>query len=403
MRKLTWLLTLAIGLAGSQGQAQSDANSSVATDRQLLVIYDSSNSMWGELTDSSRKYEAGRNALTTFLGSDLGNRRIGFRAYGHRRESDCNDSELIVPFSDLDSARPQINEAVNDIRPTGKTPITLSLREALGDFAGQPGDVLLISDGIETCDIDPCELMQDWQMADVNIRVHVVGVGLTDVERIAMSCIADTSGGRYFDADSEDGLTVALDNASEAIDEVQNGSGTPEPGNKPYAFRIVATDDQERTYIAKGKLFKGDIELGEVGSHQRNVLEGPGDYRIEVGPLLSDGSIYKPAEKLFTLEGPGEITVNVPVIRPAIVTARFVENGEEHRGSFVTARQHDQEVFGFRAFDEALARPGSYEFLAEPNADNSLSLSEVLVEGEHTELLFDLVSTVNFYVRFILP
>ena len=406
MRKRNWLFGLAGGLILSQALGQSGEDlvaDPSAGDRQMLVIYDSSNSMWGELADSSRKYEAGRSALSNFLETETGSRRVGFRAYGHRQKSDCSDSELMVPFSRLDAARPQIRAAVDSIRPTGKTPITLSLRESLGDFDGQPGDILLISDGIETCDIDPCELMREWQAADINLRVHVVGVGLTDVERIAMSCIADTSGGQYFNADSADDLAVALGNAGEAIDEVQNGGGTPALEEQHFAFRIVATDDQSRTYIAKGKLFRNGAELGEVGSHQRNILEGPGDYMIEVGPLLSDGTVYKPVETSFTLEGSGEITVEVPVTRPAIVTARFTENGQEHRGSFVTAHQAEQEIFGFRAFDEVLARPGSYEFLAEPNADNKLSLNEVLVEGKHTELVFDLTRTIQFYVRYVLP
>ncbi len=75
------------------------AQESTESSERTLVIYDSSNSMWGELEDTSRKYEAGRNALTNFLSGDHGNREIGFRAYGHRSKDDCRDTELMVPFS----------------------------------------------------------------------------------------------------------------------------------------------------------------------------------------------------------------------------------------------------------------------------------------------------------------
>lgn len=398
------LFALILALPFLLNAATSNAQVAASTiDDHLLVIYDSSNSMWGELGDRSRKYEAGRNALSAFLASDIGDRQLGFRAYGHRYESDCTDTELVVPFTDVDSARAEIQGSVEAIRPTGKTPITLSLRESLKDFAGSSGDILLISDGLETCDIDPCDLMREWQAADINIRVHVVGVGLTDVERIAMSCIADTSGGQYFDADSADELAVALNEAGVAIDEPASGEAAPTGSERAYALKIVAKDDQGRTYVAKGKLFKDGEELAEVYSHYRNVLEAPGDYVIEVGPILKDDTIYKPVRQELVVENRGDTVVEVLVTRPAIVTAKFLENGEDHRGSYVTAYFDGEEVFGFRGSDEALARPGSYEFRATPNDDNELALTESLIEGEHAELLFELTKTVNFYVRYVLP
>lgn len=67
---------------------------------KLLIIYDSSNSMWGKLADQSRKVEAGRAALTKLLQTGIGKREVGFRAYGHRRVKDCRDSELVVRFSE---------------------------------------------------------------------------------------------------------------------------------------------------------------------------------------------------------------------------------------------------------------------------------------------------------------
>jgi Ca-activated chloride channel family protein len=378
-----------------------------ADPSRLLIAYDSSNSMWGELADKSRKYEAGRTALSEFLNSDFGDREIGFRAYGHRRKNDCRDSEMVVPFSKVEVAKAIIANAVGGIRPTGKTPITYSLREGLKDFDGRPGDILLISDGIETCDIDPCELMREWRDAKVGIRVHVVGVGLTEMERVAMSCIADVSGGQYFDVDSADKFAEALNQAGAAIEEPVAEAAPVEEGLS-YALRIVATDDQGRSYLATGTLFQirdegGKEDKGEVSTHGRNGVGGPGDYEIEVGPVLQDGSTYLPVRQAFSVTDPGETVVEVTVARPAIVTAKFIEDGEDHPGSNVSAYQSDEKVFGFRAFDEALARPGDYEFRAEPNADNKLSVTESLVAGEHTVVVFDLTRTIAFYVIYKLP
>ena len=59
----------------------------------------------------------------------------------------------------------------------------------------RPGEIILISDGIETCDEDPCELVRSWAEKDIAIKVHVVGLGLDEKERTAMQCIA--RGGRH--------------------------------------------------------------------------------------------------------------------------------------------------------------------------------------------------------------
>ena len=91
------------------------------------------------------------------------------------------------------------------------------------------------------------------------------------------------------------------------------------------------------------------------------------------------------------------------VTRPAAVTAKFIEEGERHRGSFVSAYQEGKKVFGFHAYQETLVRPGQYEFRAEPNADNKISVTDTLTEGQHTEVIFDLTKTIRFYVVYVLP
>ena len=69
----------------------------------------------------------------------------------------------------------------------------------------------------------------------------------------------------------------------------------------------------------------------------------------------------------------------------------------------ITAYQDDKEVFSFRAFDEALVRPGTYEFRSDPNEDNALRRTETVIAGEQTELLFELTKTLSFYIVFVLP
>lgn len=398
------------------GQDEPDNASNTATERtsdtkRFLIAYDWSNSMWGELSDKSRKYESGLAALSELMGHDFAGRDIGLRTYGHRRKDDCRDSELLVSFGDPEATKQQINSAVQGLRPTGKTPITYSLREGLKDFDGHAGDILLISDGIETCDADPCELMREWQASNVDIKVHVVGVGLNDVERAAMTCIADESGGIYLDADSTEGFTEALNEVSEVI-ETADTEPTPiegEPDTAEYAgsqaILVRAVDASGHEYRATGKLYRDGEEIAAVTSigYGRNIIDGPGKYEIEVGPLLQDGTIYEPVRMPVSVSGQADTEVQVLVQAPARVSAAFTERGEPHRGAHVTAYRDGEAVFSFRAIDEAVVRPGTYEFRSEPNSDNPISLEATLPAGEATVLTFELVETVKAYVRFELP
>ncbi len=380
-----------------------DDEPAAETSSKVLIIHDWSNSMWGTFADGSRKYEAGITALTNALNSGFGGRDVGYRAYGHRQPGDCRDSELVSDFGAPDTVRPTIVDTLGEVRPTGKTPITYSLQEGLKDFAGASGDILLISDGIETCDADPCDLMREWTASNVSIRVHVVGVGLNDLERTAMACIAEESGGTYLDADSPDGFDEALNQVSESI-ETASVPDPVEPSGS-HAIIIRAHDENDRDYRIGGEIFLNGEKVGDATSigYGRNIVNGPGTYEIQVGPLLQDGTIYRPVRQTVAVETSGETRIDVLVEAPARVTAKFIEDGEPHRGSLVTAWQDGREVFSFRAVDEALAAPGTYEFRATPNDDNQLSLTETLVEDTDTELVFELNQTFEFMIVYKLP
>lgn len=374
------------------------------TDSKVLIVHDWSNSMWGAFADGERKYLAGVSALSAALDGGFGGRDVGYRAYGHTRPGDCRDSELVSAFAPLDQVRPEIIETLGRVRPTGKTPITYSLQEGLKDFNGAPGDILLISDGIETCDADPCDLMREWTASNVDIRVHVVGVGLNDLERTEMACIADESGGKYFDADSTIRFEEALNEVAETIEVAE---ADPDPADPPatIGIRIETVDADGRPYRSSGNLYRDGEQVGTVASagYGRNLVDGPGDYEIEIGPLLQDGSIYRPVRELVTVAAGSDTTITIIVEAPARVNAEFNEEGESHLGAHIAAWQNGEEVFSFRAKDEVLAEAGEYEFRSSPNADNSVSQTATLTAGELTTIQFDLIQTVKAHIHFQLP
>ncbi len=421
-RILTLLICFSVSLVGAAvAQEQTPA-------RKLLIIYDSSNSMWGELADKSRKLEAGRTAIRKLLETGIGNRLVGFRAYGHRRAGDCRDSELMVPFSDGGETNQNIRKAVDVITPKGKTPITYSLQEGLKDLADSDGDILLITDGIETCDADPCALMSEWNASKIKIRVHVVGVGLKESEKSAISCIADISGGEYFDANSAERFAEALTEAKKVVVEAPEPEKTivaeapkpkkqlkstvaePEAPKTPeitkFDIKLLGRDKFGRDYKVAGTLKPEGGEAREIRSDRRITVDQSGDYVFEVGAVLQDGTIYTTTTHPFSIDSKQATTEVVVLIeKPAIVTAIFMEDGKPQRGKAVTVFQADKKLFSFNpgpvsARREVLMRPGDYEFRSQPNPDNKLSIAGTLPAGEEVELLFEMLTTVRAYVTF---
>ena len=370
----------------------------------VYVILDGSGSMWGQLPDGTHKITAAKEVVQGFVADDYAGRELAFRVYGHRRKGDCEDSELVVPFSAPDAAISQMTTFADGVNPKGKTPISRSLRAALEDFGERPGEIILVSDGIETCGEDPCALVRAWRATDVAIRVHVVGLGLEDKERTAMECISDAAGTEYHDAKSADELAAGLK-------QIQEAAG--DPGNAPdpewRALDIVATNQAGEKMRVQGtarRALGAQAESGEgnapieVSSNGHNRVP-PGEIEVTVGVRTWNGNLYKPVTRTVTVAPEGETELEIVVPEPPSVRARFVEGGEEHRGAHVYGYQGDAQVLGFRRMDRAYIDPGTYEFRSRPNADNELSVTETFADGDHKEILFELVQTVRVKIKMV--
>ena len=322
--------------------------------------------------------------------------------YGHRREGDCSDSELVVPFSAPNEAIAQMSSFADEVNPKGRTPISRSLRAALEDFGDRPGEIVLISDGIETCDEDPCALMREWREKDVDIRVHVVGLGLQNEERAAMQCISDAAGTTYHDAQSVDELIAGMEEIRGESDgePIEAAAPSEADGTIWRALDILATNEAGESMRVQGtaRWEGGDPIEVSSGSHNRVPA---GEVAVTVGVRTRNGNLYKPVTASTTVAPSGDTDLRIVVPEPPSVKAKFLERGEEISGSFVTAYQADEKAFGFRHIDRAYLEPDTYEFRAAPNADNELSVAETFAAGDHKEIVFELTHTVHTQIKMI--
>ena len=202
--------TVAAGLAAavlaavpSLAQAQTPADT--------LIVLDASESMWGQIQGRT-KIEIARETLSTVLSEAAPGMNIGMIAYGHRVRGECSDIETLVPMGPAAQTVPRIIDAARAITPRGMTPLSDAVRKAAEEmlYTERAATVVLVTDGIETCDADPCALGMELNAAGIDFTAHVVGFGLTGDEGRQVACLADNTGGRYIAADDADQLVDAL-------------------------------------------------------------------------------------------------------------------------------------------------------------------------------------------------
>jgi Ca-activated chloride channel family protein len=280
-------LTLALAVTMfAAGPAVAETN--------ILFILDGSNSMWGQI-DGTAKIETAKSVLNDSL-SDLG---------GHRQKDDCSDVQLVAPFGS--GSVDGIRSAVDAVTPRGKTPIADSLKAAGEAFAGREeenNNILLISDGIETCEGDPCAVAAQLVQRGINVRVHVVGFDVDDETRAQLQCIAENGNGEYFDAKNASDFKQAVQQASQTAKEPE-----PEPEPKP---------------VAKGPAiyFEDNFDGEDLGPDWEILNPDPDAYLVENGILTMVSADKTPATYA---EAENVLRINKPI--PSgdwTMTARFV-------------------------------------------------------------------------------
>lgn len=357
----------------------------IAGENDIYIIFDGSGSMWQELPTGEHKISAARSVLQKFARQDFSGQELAMRAYGHRRKNDCSDTELVLPWQSPGEFKNQVGSFLRNVNPTGKTPISRSLKAALKDFGDRQGSIILISDGIETCDEDPCELLKLWREKNIRISVHVVGLGLDEKSKEAMQCLASAAGTTYRDANSAEELAKGLKDIREKIGSI--------------GLKIIGKDANGEQLWPEGRLLQDGEVKYDVTSRSRNGVE-PGNYLLEVGVRTQNGDLYQPITKEISVADNRDTVVEVTVPRPPSVRAKFIDRGETVRGALISAYQEDKEVFRFRWKDEVFLDEGSYEFRTEVNSANTLSLEETFKAGDSKELVFEMVQTVKVMIRF---
>lgn len=173
---------------------------------RIEFVFDASFSMFGQW-QSGMKMDIAKKMLGEFLDSIKGvdNIEIALRCYGHQYsltpQRNCKDTKLEVPFGRDNITA--IKNRLKTIYPRGTTPIAYSLEQCGDDFptassASVRNIIILITDGIEECDGDPCAVSLALQKKGIILKPFIIGIGLDQKYISSFGCV-----GKYYDASSE--------------------------------------------------------------------------------------------------------------------------------------------------------------------------------------------------------
>lgn len=210
---------------------------------RLMLVLDSSGSM-SELTGDGRtRIDAAKDALRAVVNQLPDEQPVGMRVFGATQptragaELYCSDSQNVAPVAT--DNRDDLSAAIDAYEPYGETPIAFALQEA-GKDLGETGQrsIVLVSDGIATCEPDPCVVAEQLRAGGVDVRIDVVGLNVDAAARASLECVASAGGGTYYDATDTasliDGLTVAQTRSARPFDLTGEPiEGTPEVGDAP--------------------------------------------------------------------------------------------------------------------------------------------------------------------------
>ena len=240
----------------------------------LVIVLDASNSMWGQVNGKT-KIEIARTELNKLLAKPELSSQAQVMVYGSQSKSSCTDIKRLDEGADSEA----LSKAINQIRPLGRSPIGAALKQAASNIQGQ-GSIVLISDGTESCDQDPCAIAKELKQQQPGLKIYAVSLQ-TENQNQTLTCIAESSGTDVLSANQLDSVVPQWLQATNSPSASSQSGDNHAPGT--LQLSAGATDSQAKLaanfiiYSSQGEV----IDSITAKTHVSKKLS-PDEYEVSV-------------------------------------------------------------------------------------------------------------------------
>ena len=250
--------------------ANNQVNSTQVETIEIVMDYSGSMSNW---------IGVAKRSMASIVSQIPSNVRLGFRVFGHDMDgSNPNVSTLqqvkrVVrrnngKYSVVTGANSTIGQTtgacsatrqvttlstanaqalimgMNSVKIGGVTPLVYALDRTVNqDFAGldtvSPKKIVLITDGYENCNGDPCAFARELMQKRSDIHIDVV---LVSSNSKALTCLSSTTGGHFYNIDNLSDFSTVMNQSLQSVPNETIQQNQPSAPTQNYQF-IKDEDD----------------------------------------------------------------------------------------------------------------------------------------------------------------
>ncbi|MEI8232163.1 MAG: VWA domain-containing protein [bacterium] len=184
----------------TKGNCGESALDTTKVAHNVLIILDASGSM-----QTGGRMDIAKQAIKNYIARASSNTNIGLMIYGFKGSNSTADKPVSCASAEVLSPIGQVSPTTIDgllatVKPVGWTPMGYALQQATQAFAGKEGqknEVILLSDGEETCATNPTGQAGTLQNSAVKVVINVIGFAVDQSAQVQLNQISTSGGGTF--------------------------------------------------------------------------------------------------------------------------------------------------------------------------------------------------------------
>jgi lysophospholipase L1-like esterase len=259
-----------------------------------------------------KKLDAAKAALQRPIRDQPPGSRLGIRTYpGGTVVGSCESGKWLVDLGE-DKAPLEVLGEIDSLTAVGDTPTGPALEAVIADLKDRgitSANIVVVSDGLYTCGTDPCEVAKSLAGTGFSVTIQAVGFAISEEGAENLKCMAEATGGNYFDAANSDELVEVIDSFASPEFELTIVAN-PEPAAGTNTT-IAITVRNKGIYDAQGVQLSltfntgsnlitprvlpatiglGTLPAGNAATRKWTVVAGPPEYASTANYVVSASS-----------------------------------------------------------------------------------------------------------------